>query len=434
MTIRSRIASASMSSLCAAFALCLAGLAGASADEAKLAPQTKLKVTVVQWMPTKGQYEAWSALGGDFVVSSAGTVTLPVLGTMAVGDLNADQLSAEIAKQLQAKIGLVDKPAATVEIVEFPPFYVVGDVFKPGDYKFREGLSVLQAVAMSGGVLRLASERFAGDATVVGDLRKIAGEEIVNRVKMARLQAETNGATDIAFPSDLTALPDAAGAIAQERVIFAARAKSIERQSKSYEELRDLLNAEINVLQQKITDADNGLKSMEDQLTRVKELVEKGIAVTSRQSDLERAVASYRAERLDQVTAVMRARQAIAEATRNLEGLQDQQQTQIATELQQTQAQLNELRIRRETQQRLLMAALDGQSPNAAEPEKPTVYRIVRQTLDGPQEIDATETTLLEPSDVIKVRRPGSAQSPQAPGQGPAAAASASGSSAQASQ
>src|SRR6478735_4828391 len=159
MARRGWIASRGMLTLAGAAALSLAALTAALADGPKLAPQTKLRLTIVQWMPTKGQYEAWGALGGDFVVSSAGTVTFPVLGTMTVGDMDADQLSSEIAKQLQTKIGLVDKPAATVEIVEYPPFYMVGDVFKPGDYKYHEGLTVLQAVAMGGGLLRLASER-----------------------------------------------------------------------------------------------------------------------------------------------------------------------------------------------------------------------------------------------------------------------------------
>src|SRR5213078_3671048 len=113
--------------------------------------------------------------------------------------------------------------------------------------------------------------------------------------------------------------------------IFAARAKSIERQTKSFEELRTLLDTEIGVLQQKITDSDAGIKALEDQLNRVKDLVEKGIAITSRQTDLERSIALYRSERLDNITAVMRARQAISEATRNADGVNDQNRVQIVT-------------------------------------------------------------------------------------------------------
>src|SRR5690606_8169820 len=94
--------------------------------------------------------------------------------------------------------------------------------------------------------------------------------------------------------------------------------------------------------------------------------VEKGIAVTSRQTDLERALAGFRTDRLDQVTAVMRARQAITEATRNLDGLRDKQRTEIAGELQQERANLEQLTLKRETAQKVLLEIL-ASSPRSAE-------------------------------------------------------------------
>ena len=56
----------------------------ALADGVRLPQQTKLRVTVLQWMPMKGVYEEWTALGGEFVVSNAGTIVLPVVGTVSV--------------------------------------------------------------------------------------------------------------------------------------------------------------------------------------------------------------------------------------------------------------------------------------------------------------------------------------------------------------
>src|SRR3954466_6158672 len=80
------------------------------AGGAAVYPQTKLRVTVVSWMPTKSEYQVWAPLGGDFVVSPDGTLSLPVVGPIKVDTLDSDALAAEIANRLQAKIGLVAKP------------------------------------------------------------------------------------------------------------------------------------------------------------------------------------------------------------------------------------------------------------------------------------------------------------------------------------
>ncbi len=105
-------------------------------------------------MPSKGQFERWDAIGGEYTVSDAGEVSLPFLGSLSVGSLDNASLTNEIGKRLQAKMGLAQTPAVTIDIIDYPSIYVVGDVMAPGEYKFHSGLSVLQSLAMSGGPLR----------------------------------------------------------------------------------------------------------------------------------------------------------------------------------------------------------------------------------------------------------------------------------------
>src|SRR5690606_19183348 len=190
----------------------------------------------------------------------------------------------------------------------------------------------------------------------------------------------------------------------KEKIIFKARANGLERQAKSLSELRDLLNAEIDVLNEKIKAADLGIASGEKELAGVKTLVEKGIAVASRQSDLERVLAGFRADRLDQVTAVMRARQNITEATRNLEGLHDQFQTEVAAELQREEAHLDQLRFKRDMAQKLLLETLASQARIGLPGEERAVeFTITRRKAGVAREISADESTVLLPGDVLKV-------------------------------
>ncbi|MGO7601716.1 polysaccharide biosynthesis/export family protein, partial [Rhizobium ruizarguesonis] len=92
----------------------------------------------------------WDAIGGEYTVSDAGEVSLPFLGPQPVG-LDNTSLTNEIAKLLQAKIGFAQAPAVTIDVLDYPSIYVVGDLMAPGEYKFHSGLSVLQSLAMSGG-------------------------------------------------------------------------------------------------------------------------------------------------------------------------------------------------------------------------------------------------------------------------------------------
>ncbi len=383
----------------------LTNLAGA--ENGELAPQTKLRLTVVQWMPTKGEYQQWGALGGEFIVSQAGTILLPVIGSIPVGNLGTTGLAEEIATRLQSKIGLVNKPDTMVEIVEYPPVYVVGDVTKPGQYQFRLGMTVLQALALSGGELR-SDAHSQDEIKLVGELKGVDDDILRCMARIARLEAEMSGATEIKFPQPPLGNGESRAAseiFGQEKIIFSARANALDRQTKSLSELRDLLDAEINVLQEKIKGADLNIKSAEDELVGVKVLVDKGVAIVSRRSDLERALAGFRADRLDQVTAIMRARQGITEATRSLEGLRDQQQTDVATELQKEQANLDQLRLKRDVAQRLLLDTLASAS-NAPRPGEPSLieFSVTRQDSSGePKQIDVSEATTLLPGDVLKV-------------------------------
>jgi protein involved in polysaccharide export with SLBB domain len=379
----------------------------ALAGDFQLTPQTRFRLTIVQWMPTKGAYERWDALGGEFLISQTGTVTLPVVGTLAVAGLDSAGLSTEVANRLKAKIGLVETPEITVEILEQPPVYVVGNVNAPGEYKFHPGITVLQSLAMSGGEFRpLNGTQNSVDKTgYVGQLHEIANATLRSEIKIVRLQAELSGAKEMR--PDLVQQDDqglASAIFQQEQVIHAARLNDLDRQSKSYGELRDLLTSEIDITEKKISSTDEDIASIQKELSNVKSMVERGIALPTRQSDLERTLRSYYANRLDLVTSIMRARQNIAEATRNLDGLSDKQRTEVASQLQAEQATLDQLKLKRDTTQTMLLNALSAGGDSQAG-EEPLAFTVTRQVDGIAKEIAAEETTVLQPGDVVRVLR-----------------------------
>ncbi|MBP2490171.1 polysaccharide biosynthesis/export family protein (plasmid) [Rhizobium leguminosarum] len=391
-----------------ALALLAGAVSPALADSAPLAPQTKIRLTVVQWMPSKGQFERWDAIGGEYTVSDAGEVSLPFLGSQSVGNLDNASLTNEIAKRLQAKMGLAQTPAVTIDVLDFPPIYVVGDVTTPGQYSFRPGLTVLQSLAMSGGPRRAKEEQQTHSIQIVGELREIDHSILRSTARLARLRAEMDGANEITF--DQTTDVDqqfAAGIYNEERIIFRARANALERQSRAFTELRDLLTTEISTLEEKLTGADDNIKSVEDQLVSVKSLVQKGLTISSRQMDLERLLTTYRSDKLDLVTAVMRGRQAISETTRNLEGLYDARRSEVATEAQSERASLDQFKLKRETLQKLLIADLGSyDSVKSLTDDLPLTFSVTRRNAGQINQFQASETTALAPGDVVRVVQP----------------------------
>jgi protein involved in polysaccharide export with SLBB domain len=381
-----------------------------AAEQYRLVPQTKLRLTVVQFMPTRGDYQRWDALGGDVMVSSEGTILLPVLGSISIGNLDRAGLAAEIAKRLQAKLGLVNPPDTTVEIVEYPPIYMVGSVSTPGQYQFRPGLTVLQAVALAGGEFRADAKGNLSDTiSLQGDIQGSTDDILRSTARISRLQAELSGAKELKFPPELTQSNDpmVADILTQEQTIFAARGNELGRQTSSLTDLTNLYLAEIDVLDQKSKALDQGITRSEQELAGVASLVEKGVATVSRRSDLERALAGQRSDRLDNLIATMTARQGLSETKRNLVKLEDDQRTQISVELQTEQTSLERLRLKQTTSLRLLRQANTITASNQADEammKQPLTFTLVRKDdAGGTTEVAATEATLLLPGDLLKV-------------------------------
>ncbi len=380
----------------------------ALADSMPLAPQSKLRMTVIQWSSSKSQYERWDAISGEYTVSDASTLVLPFIGRVPVGPMDVNDLADEIAERLQEKISLVQRPTVTLEVLEYPPIYVAGDVTRPGEYKFYPGLTVLQSLAMSGGPRRAANQQHLQTINLKGELQEIEQTLLRHSAKLARLRAEMAGTTDITFEqSSDTDQHYAAAIFDQERVINRARSNALDRQSKAFAELGDLLNTEVDTLKEKLQGAEANVKSVEDQLNSVRTLVEQGLAITSRQLELERLLTAYRADRLDILTAMMRARQGISEARRNLEGLHDARRSEIASELQSEQADFDQLKMKRETTQKLLIENLleSDRSPGPGE-DIPLAFTVSRRKDGQINQFVASETTTLAPGDVVKVVQP----------------------------
>ena len=88
-------------------------------------------------------------LGGEYVVDGSGYVRLPLIGQIKAGGLSVFDFEAEVAAKLNN--GYLKDAKISVEVVNYRPFYIIGEVNKPGEYPYVNDMNVLNAVALAGG-------------------------------------------------------------------------------------------------------------------------------------------------------------------------------------------------------------------------------------------------------------------------------------------
>jgi len=88
-------------------------------------------------------------LSGVFDVNGQGLISVPLLGQVKVIGLTAIETQALLTEKY-GKEYLV-KPSVTVEVMNYRPFFILGEVKSPGSYPYVDGMTVINAVALAGG-------------------------------------------------------------------------------------------------------------------------------------------------------------------------------------------------------------------------------------------------------------------------------------------
>jgi len=95
-------------------------------------------------------------LSGEFDVSGSGNVALPLIGQVRARDLTLSQF--EDAIEAKFREGYLNNPRVSVEVLNYRPFYIYGEVENSGQYPYTNGMTVLNAVAVAGGYTYRANQ------------------------------------------------------------------------------------------------------------------------------------------------------------------------------------------------------------------------------------------------------------------------------------
>lgn len=154
--------------------------ASAGSSDAKyiLGSGDKLKITVFGEADLSGQYE----------IDGTGAVAFPLIGGVPAAGATARKLEGQIVAKL--KNGYLKNPTVSIEVLTYRPFFILGEVKRPGSYPYKNGLTVLNAVAMAGGytyrakssrwvITRSGNSKYQDREIEAGNFRVLPGDTIV---------------------------------------------------------------------------------------------------------------------------------------------------------------------------------------------------------------------------------------------------------------
>lgn len=106
-------------------------------------------------------------LSGQFEIDGAGAISMPLIGQLTA--LGESTPSLEQAITIKLADGFLRDPRVSAEVINYRPFFILGEVRTPGEYPYAAGLSVVNAVASAGGFSYRANKKVVFIKSVDGE-------------------------------------------------------------------------------------------------------------------------------------------------------------------------------------------------------------------------------------------------------------------------
>ncbi|MEK9284921.1 MULTISPECIES: polysaccharide biosynthesis/export family protein [unclassified Bradyrhizobium] len=375
----------------------------AVADEYRLGVSDRVKIKV----------QEWPDLAGEYTITADGDISLPQIGNIHVVGERLSDLSREISKQLQRRASGGEPPIAAVEMVQYRPFSIVGDVQRPGDYPYRPGLTVLKAISIASGYYRPEFGLLRLDRDIAlakGQIRELSLKQNRLLARQARLTAALAGNNDFTVPPSLAEQrddPSISVILDSERAVLALENDTSRSEKAALENIKTLYQREIDSLNGQVQALAGERETTEVQLKQLRALSTKGLALAPTLFTLERALAQIVNEQMAIETAITKAHESVALAEQGLHERSLERKRKDTQELRETKDQLSELRTRIRTEVDLLTEAeisapAEARARLAARGQQST-FTIIRRDGQTTREIAADEMTSVLPDDIVKV-------------------------------
>jgi polysaccharide biosynthesis/export protein ExoF len=374
-------------------------ICGAVAQEYAIGPGDRLRVSVSE-RPD---------VSGEFTVAESGAVGIPRLGRLQVGGLGVAAVEKLIGAEL-ARLMQGGDLSVLVDIAAYRPFYVRGDVEKPGAYPYVPGLTVAKALAIAGGarisdpnaaMLRLEAER---------SVERIGAQQLARaeaRARHARLAAET-AADDAAlrFPVDLANGVDrefVAGLQRREEAIFAQRRLILRAELASLARQEALVREELESMRGQLAAKRRQASLFQEENQELKRLFDRQLVPSNRFFDARRLEAEVESAIRELEGRIARAGREVVQLAQQAKALADTRRAEVEAALREAEVQI-EAADRAIAAARVQVDVADRGARLLGTQDLAEAGRIMiaRRTAGGWVETPAQEFDPVHPDDIVR--------------------------------
>lgn len=346
-------------------------------------------------------------LGRRISISLDGSASFPLIGEIQVAGLSLTEIRTRIRDLIPARgyknrkfsgsdaLDVIDRDEISLDVAEYRPLYIMGDVVKAGEVVYRPGMTVKQAIAVAGGYRGPSElENSTNRKTYETALIAFAAE----KVRIWRLRAMLGRSEQEFDDKEFEGL----GRETIQRMInlqkehMKALQDDHKRQRQELQQAITLANQRVKALGAQLDNEKTSARLDSDELERAQELSKKGIVAANRLTEVHRTALLSATRTLQTDVATEGAKRERQEVEAKLERLDGALRIELLGDLDVATAKADTLELQvRAARDQLLASFRTGA-------EKP----IIQVQRDGKALTEMTEGTPLAPGDVIEVYRP----------------------------
>jgi protein involved in polysaccharide export with SLBB domain len=325
------------------------------------------------------------SLNGEYRVSGDETVSIPVIGRYFVSGLTLSGFEELLSNEFFRITGTDVMP--TVEVVSYREVVVTGLVNRPGEHRWKRGITVRHAEALAGGLFRPTSH---SGATLAVDAeltraRRAAADVARLTIQLARLKAEYNGDQDFTAPSAKSAVSEAEAhaIVASQKSSLKSRRAAYEARTQSLSRARALSASALERLVQQRVSVEKMIANRRNVVGALEEMAARRPVLTKERLFTEQARLLELEDRyLSIIFNIKRVENDDSGIARELAVTETKYKAEIDAEIQTTERELAQLEIEL--------------APQAE-------YRIIRNVGGESTNITASSETPLMPGDVLVI-------------------------------
>jgi exopolysaccharide production protein ExoF len=385
-------------------------IAGATVSSSAATAAAGTAASSAQYLLSPGDSVAVSVFANEglsrtYRVRGDGTVSLHLVGAVPAARLSAATLEGALEQLLSEKLG--SAASVTVEVVAYRPVSVFGHVQSPGRLPFSEGMDVMDALALAGGLPAAES-----GTTAVMRVAEKQQEYREQRARLAgllteraRLMAERADGTTVEPVAEVVELVGAerADLLADEQArLLAARRKLLDIEIQKNDDLRQLAEVEADSFAGRRELSRRQLDATLADLAAQEKLSERGLALSSRLLELRVEADGYRSNELEAAAFEAAARQKHSDAGYSAQSARTERTREIDARVSAVEQEIGETRAALSGLTDFLVE-FGGEDALLATGPSRIVFRLSRRGADGPQVSEVGVDAALLPGDALEV-------------------------------